>query len=1290
MKKKALWKDIWKEIWNNKARFLALFAIILLGVGFFGGIKATGPNMLYTANRYYREHDLYDLKILSTMGIEDEDVTKMEEVAGVSVYPVRTLDLNVAGDELLLRLFPYSTERQKVNDFLVIEGRLPERPGEIALDAQPGVARSFELGESVRFQNPEKDKEAKEPSEESGTLDEEALLDAGIHLKEQEYTVVGFVNSPLYIEQYSRGATTVGKGSLDGFGVVWQEDLEGNIYTEAYVRFEDEDFTSYTDEYESHVTEKTEEVEVALNGRPLERINEIRTEGKKQLFEAERELEKARQELARGEQELANARAELDAGIAQYNQQKQQMEAQLAAAEQELTQQQAQLDQGWQEYQSGLAIWEANTRQYADAKAAWENQKASLLAQVGGEVSLEELAANPPPGEAGQQLGAQAQSILNGEQAVQAAEGHLASYLTALQKREAELSAQQEKLVADKATSRTLTQQLEQQRQALTAAQQQPTAAREQQLATVRAYLSEPLAGLSEERKQEMRAALVRQGKQSDLYDLFLAYLQEDVPVSQVQQQAAAEEAALAAIREEVAGLAAAVANLENQVAALQLDTRQQELLQQGIQLETEKQTYQNQIAALERRSQELTRARNVFLNEVRQSLQSVSSDIAAADQQFADQENQLVAARTELERARGELLAGQAQLDEARNQLAAKRTEGEAALAQAWEQIQTGETSYQEGLAAFEVQSRDAEVQLAEGEAELNSARTQLLKLEKPIYFVQDRSVNPGYLEYRDNANRMSAIATIFPVFFFLIAALVSFTTITRMVEEQRMQMGTLKALGYGNWDIVKKYLVYALLAGILGTVLGLLFGYHLFPTIIYDAYSSLYNLPDVDIRYYASYSWIAFLVAILCTVGPALIATMTALREDPAALMRPKAPRKGKRVLLERIPFIWNRLGFNAKITVRNLVRYKIRNSMTVIGVAGCTILILTGFAVKNSISGLAETQFNDIMRYDAIISLNPDAAPADQEMFDEKLAQYPEVTSDLYVLQDVFKAKKSGVNPQDVNLFVPETTEGLVEFVRLQDRHTRQPHVLTDEGAIISEKLAILLGIGAGDTLELRDEEEAVYRIPVAAVTENYTGHYAYLTPELYEEIFSESYVPNSNLINYEEPEEWEDRFAGDIMEEPAVALVTFLGSIDRAFSDTLESLDIITLVLIVSAAGLAFVVLYNLTNINVSERMRELSTIKVLGFYHLEVSLYIYRETLILTLIGILIGFPLGRLLCEVVLKMVEVDFMLFPITILPMSYLYSALLSLAFSLVVMVIMHFKLKRVDMVEALKSVE
>ena len=618
------------------------------------------------------------------------------------------------------------------------------------------------------------------------------------------------------------------------------------------------------------------------------------------------------------------------------------------------------------------------------------------------------------------------------------------------------------------------------------------------------------------------------------------------------------------------------------------------------------------------------------------------------------------------------------------------QRSSGQQALDEAWQTIQQGEADYQAGLATFTAEKADADKEIADGAAKVQQAKQDLADLIDPVYFVLDRSSNPGYQEYRDNADRMSAIAEIFPVFFFLIAALVSFTTMTRMVDEQRQQMGTLKGLGYSNFDIAKKFLVYAALACIAGTAIGLVAGYHLFPTVIFNAYGSLYNLPPLKINYYLSYALISITIALLCTIGPAALATATSLRENPASMMRPKAPKNGKRVFLERVTFIWNRLSFNSKITVRNLMRYKARNAMTVLGVAGCTALILTGYGVKNSISGLAEKQFNEVMRYDAIVALRPETSEENIAAYDRLISDTPEITSHLKALQANYKVDKQGINLQDVTVFVPEETENINDFVRLQDRITKEPIPLTDEGAVISEKLANILDVGPGDTIEIRNDEMQTYQVPIQAVTENYTNHYLYLTPALYEKVFIKGVEPNTDLLVYEEPESWERSFGAAVMDEPGVALITFISSVDRAFSDTLGSLDIVTLVLIISAAALAFVVLYNLTNINVSERIRELSTIKVLGFYDVEVSLYIYRETFVLTLLGILVGFGLGSLLSSAVLKMAEVDFLLFPATILPLSYLYAAILSLAFSIIVMLIMHRKLKKVDMIEALKSVE
>ncbi|MDE1547700.1 FtsX-like permease family protein [Jeotgalibaca caeni] len=1264
-KKQALWKDIWKTIGNNKARFLALFAIILLGVGFYAGISATGPDMIDTADQYYEENQLFDVRVLSTYGIQEEDREALAEVDGLQIEPIQTIDVAVKDGESLLRIFPYSTNRQSINDYAVVEGRLPETSGEIALDAIPFLLEAYEIGDTISFQ-------------------QEDHEDAPVSLNNQEYEVVGFVQSPLYIEEISRGTSQVGKGTLDGFGVVVEEDLTGDLFTEMFVRVKEaQDFIAYSAEYEDSIATKSEEIELALNGRPMERINEIRAEGRKEIFEGQEELADAREQLEEAEQELADAKTELKEARATYEENLALFQSEIQAAEEEIAAQQATIDQGLMEYKEGLAAWEAGAQEYAAAKESWDMQRETFLQQAEGAPTLEELAQNPFPTPEGQQLAQQIQRVLEGEAEIAMARNQLQMHIQTLEAQEAELQGAKTQLEADKQTAAALLAEVEALRAAL-GEQPATLANRQAQLQTIRQYIAEPIEEWTPEEIAERRQIVEAQGNVTLLYQPFLQFLNGEIPASAV--PIAEEEG----IQNQIIAQMDALAQTEAALAAYQMEERERVLSEQSQQLEQAKSLVDDNAQELDNQSAALQEARTVLENEVQKAMQDIRGQVAAADQQFAEQGAALEQARTELEAARKQLEEGQVQLDSGREQLAAERAEGEAALADALAQIEAGEAEYEEGLRTFEAERADAEEEIQEGEVALSKAIEELQQLDEPVYFVQDRSINPGYEGYGDNANRISAIASIFPVFFFMIAALVSFTTMTRMVDEQRQQMGTMKGLGYSNFDIAKKFIVYAGIACVAGTALGLLAGYHLFPTIIFQAYSSLYNLPDVEINYYLSYALIAFLVALLCTVGPALLATTRSLRENPSALMRPKAPKKGKRVLLERIPFIWNHLGFNAKITVRNLVRYKVRNSMTVIGVAGCMALILTGFALRNSISGLADTQFDEIMKYDAIVALQPDLTNEQMDTYIEEVESYPEIFQHLPVLLANYRAEKAGISNQEVNVMVPETKEELSDFVRLQERDKDVSHQLTDEGAIISEKLAILLEVEPGDEVVLQDDEEATYSIPIQAVTENYTGHYLYLSPDLYESIFSESFEPSGDLLLYEADAAWQSTFAEEMMENAPVALITFMDLVDQAFADTLASLDIITLVLIISAAALAFVVLYNLTNINVSERIRELSTIKVLGFYPLEVSMYIYRETFILTLIGILVGFGFGNVLATILLKMVEVDFMLFPITILPLSYVYSAILTLIFSFVVMVIMHYKLKNVDMMEALKSVE
>lgn len=1271
MKKKALWKDIWIEIGKSKARFLALLAIITLGVAFFAGIKAAGPDMLDTANQYYEDNNLYDLKVLSTYGLEEADIAILDETADLSVHPMRTVDIEMEGSDFLVKVFPLQSGADPVNAYALVDGRLPETSGEVALDAKQNLSSTYQIGDTITFRH-ESDEDLSDEEKENR-----------ISLKEQEYTVVGFVDSPMYIETIMRGSTNVGKGSLDAFVVVPESDILGSIYTEAYLTMAPTVAeTGYTNAYDEQVDRLADEVELALNGRPLERINEIRAEGQRKIRDAEDELQEGKDKLAEAEQELQDARQQLDDGTALYEENRQLFLDEIAQAESTLTASQAEIDAGMAEYRAGLATYLENKALYDEAKVAWEAQKKALQGQNDSDASLDALLASLPDTPEGREIAELAQMLLDGQAEVEATQSSLEMKALELQERAAALASKGELLLAEQMSLEADAAAYQKELAIFTAdmtAFQTEKAIKQAEFSTRQAAIDSERAALEEldpETDPSVAERLTALDEEQAALDAERAALAQAETELTVRQSELEQEGASLSSRQEALTAAAAAFQAEraSEEAAL---LEEQRLLESAG----------NELAA---RGKELLDQQQLLEEKIAAFMADAEAQIAAADAQFAEQGIALENGRLELASAFSQLEDGQIQINNGWSELESQRVSGEQALGEAWQEIQQGEAAYQEGLVTFTAERVDAEIEIADGERQVAEAKQALADLIEPVYYVTDRSGNPGYQEYRDNADRISAIAEIFPVFFFLIAALVSFTTMARMVDEQRQQMGTLKGLGYSDFDIAKKYLIYAAIACIVGTSLGLVAGYNIFPAVIFDAYGSMYSLPSVKITYYLSYALISIAIALLCTIGPAAWAAHASLRENPAMMMRPKAPKNGKRVLLERVTFIWDRLSFNSKITVRNLMRYKARNMMTILGVAGCTALILTGYGIKNSISGLADTQFNDVMRYNAITAMRPEASAEEIASYDELVAATPEITDHLKVVQESYKLDKKGVNLQNVTVFAPLESENLPDFVSLRDRITQEPIALTDEGAVISEKLANLADVGPGDSIEIRNNEMQTYQIPIQAVTENYVNHYIYLTPSLYEEIFIQAVEPTTDLLLFDEPESWERSFGSEVMGEQAVALVTFINSVDRSFAETLGSLDVVTLVLIVSAASLAFVVLYSLTNINVSERIRELSTIKVLGFYDVEVSMYIYRESLVLTLLGILFGFVLGKILNTVVLKMVEIDFMMFPPTIMPISYLYAGLLSLLFSSVVMLIMHRKLKQVDMIEALKSVE
>ncbi|MFB9768593.1 ABC transporter permease [Lactiplantibacillus modestisalitolerans] len=576
---------------------------------------------------------------------------------------------------------------------------------------------------------------------------------------------------------------------------------------------------------------------------------------------------------------------------------------------------------------------------------------------------------------------------------------------------------------------------------------------------------------------------------------------------------------------------------------------------------------------------------------------------------------------------------------------------------------------------------------QLVSLQAQLKKAQAQVNAIEKPTYLYSDRSDNPGYTEYHENTQRIVALSTVFPLFFIAIAALICLTTMTRMVEELRLQMGTLKGLGYSNAAISAEFMIYGGLAALLGTFFGVLFGVNFFPRFIAQAYGSMYNLPAINVQYLWGDIGIALAIALLCTLGTALVVLRVDLRSLPAQLLQPKAPKAGQTLLLERWHGLWRRLSFNHKITLRNLFRYKQRLLMTVLGIAGCMAMMITGFGLKDSIGDISVKQFNQLWHYDAIVTRSGQETKAQQRA----LADADLYKGSLKLRSKQVTVKQAGVAEQTVTLNVPAKPQQLHKFVVLRDRQSHRGYQLGQTGAVIDEKLAKLYDVQVGDSIRVKPAGQAAKRVKVAAIAENYVNHFIYMSPSYYQQVFKRAPVYNSNLVQLTSTNEKRgNAFANQLLKQKGVVNVTLMKTERETNFKMLDSMNLVVLIFVISAGALALVVLYNLTNINVSERIRELSTIKVLGFYDGEVTMYIFRENLILTVLGILVGCFFGNWLHRYILTTAETNALMFSPDIHWLSYGYSALLTMAFSLLVMWVMHRKLKHVNMLDALKSVD
>lgn len=664
------------------------------------------------------------------------------------------------------------------------------------------------------------------------------------------------------------------------------------------------------------------------------------------------------------------------------------------------------------------------------------------------------------------------------------------------------------------------------------------------------------------------------------------------------------------------------------------------------------------------------------------------------AEKELLRQEAVLKASKKELAKGKKELQASKKKLNSSASLLRKKEKElknGEQKIHEAEKKLSDARKKLKKGERDYKSSKKKADRKFAKAKKKIDDARKEIDDIKMPKWYVLDRNKIQSYVEYGGDTERIGAIGEVFPVIFFLVAALVSLTTMTRMVEEQRTQIGILKALGYTGFDVAKKYGLYALLATAGGSIVGVLVGETILPKIIIEAYSMMYTgIGPVKHPFETRFALTASAASVCITLGATMFACYKELREKPAQLMRPEAPKEGKRILLERIAILWRHLNFTWKSTLRNLFRYKKRFFMTIFGIGGCMALLLVGFGLKDSIFAISKNQYQNIMTYDASVTLEDDLSAKKEQEIASWIQKQHTIPSSIKIRSVSVDLEFDG-DSKSASLFVPEDAKELLSYIRFKDRKSGEKYQLSDNGIILTEKVCSLLGIEIGDTVIIKEGETKTVRAKVEHITENYMHHNIYMSKGLYQKLYGEEPEYNQILLkDKDRSEKTETDLGKGLLKQEGVASVSFISDFEKEMNDMLNNLNIVVFVLIVSAGLLAFVVLYNLNNINIAERKAELATLKVLGFFDLETAAYVYRENILLTVIGTAVGAGLGILLHRYVILTAEVDLIMFGRQILPASYLYSVLLTIGFAALINFMMFFQLRKINMVESLKSTE
>ncbi len=1245
-----------REIKGSLGRYLAILAIVMLGVALFTGLKATTPAMIATENDYLAEQNFYDFRLLSTVGFEKEDVQKvaeMEQVAdaecAVSVDAVCTFG---DGNE---SVYKFHTMPESINQIILTAGRMPEKADECVLDS--AFYGEDMIGTQITV---------------TDNNEEDMLEMFGV----RTFTAVGIVRSPYYIN-FERGTTSIGEGKITAFLYVPEEAFACDYLTEIYVKTKQK-YDVYTDAYEDYIDGMQEEMEEKTQALALARYERITEDAKKELDDAQAELDEkmaeaqieladARKKILDGEQEIIDGEQELRDGTQRAADGEREIaanEQKLVDSEQELVDGEREIREKEQEIQAAeqkLAQAEheiaANEQKISDGKAELAQAKIKLKQQ---ETNLKQQETKLTDKEA--QLKKQEVELEKKESQLQQQEMQLTGQETELQQQETQLKVQEA--------------ELEQQEKSL---EQQETELlqKEAELKQQEADLERQETELSNEEKIKVQAA--KEQVQAGI---------KQVQVGLGQVRPGLEQVRLA-LKELRAGLDQVRAGLKQVRAGLKQVRSGMTELRAGLeqvnagkkQIEAGKKKLASGKLQIQAAKKELAENEKT-LQESEKELDAGKSETVKARAQLDDGKQELATGKVKLQEGRTELADGRQKIEKAKTELADAKEE----LKKGRRELNKGKRELADARKEYADAKADVDKKTADAQQEIDDAREQLADIEEPDTYALTRNTNIGYACYESDSNIVAGIANVFPVFFFLVAALICMTTMNRMVEEQRTQIGVLKALGYGNGAIMCKYLFYAGSAAAAGAVLGCVIGTWLFPKVIWMGYSIMYSMGEITYYFDGWLAVFSLLAALLCSMGAAYVSCRYELYSVPANLIRPKAPKSGKRIFLENIGFFWSRMKFLHKVSVRNIFRYKKRFFMMILGISGCTALLLTGFGLKDSVTNVADMQYDEIQIYDIGITFSESVQKADLDQLNEKTGNMLERYACRYEesVDLDFEGKTNSMY-----LGIAQNTKEIGDFLKLKTTNGENIDYPAKGEVVLTAKAAETLGIRVGDSVVLRDSEMNRLTVEVCALCENYIYNCAYMNQETYvqqlgtEPEYKSAYVVVKEGVDIHEA-------AAAIADQSNVLSVSVTGDMRERIASMMKSMDYIVLLIIVCAGSLAFIVLYNLTNINITERIREIATIKVLGFYARETADYVFRENLALTGLGALAGLGLGKWLHWFVMEQVKIDMLSFKTMITPWSYLWSLLLTFVFALLVNGLMYFKLENIHMAEALKSIE